>query len=84
MEANGYHPAMPERRTPHFTAQLHRDGDWWVAFCPEMPEANGQGRTEDEAVVSLKEAIELLIEDRRIDAKASLPKGGVTRELVFA
>ena len=49
-----------------------------------MPEANGQGKTEDEAVASLKDAIELLIEDRRIDAQANLPAGGVTRELVFA
>lgn len=75
---------MTERHPLHFTAQIHRDGDWWVAFCPEMPEANGQGKTEDDAVTSLKEAIELLIEDRRIDAQTNLPKGGVTRELIFA
>lgn len=72
------------RHAPHFTARLHRDGDWWVAFCPEMPEANGQGRTEDEAVESLAQAIELLIEDRRQDALKSLPAGGIERELLFA
>jgi predicted RNase H-like HicB family nuclease len=75
---------MADKHAPRFTAQLHRDGEWWVAFCPEMPEANGQGRTEEEAVGSLMEAIELLIEDRRTDALKSLPQGGITRDLVFA
>ena len=66
-----------------FTARIYRDGEWFVAFCPEMPEANGQGRTEDEAAKSLHDAIELLIEDRRADAAKTLPSGGVTRELAF-
>jgi predicted RNase H-like HicB family nuclease len=47
------------------TAELHREGEWFVAFCPEIPEANGQGRTQEECVQSLREAILLLLEDRR-------------------
>ena len=39
-----------------------------MAFCPEMPEANGQGRTQEECVQSLREAILLLLEDRRADS----------------
>lgn len=70
--------------TPKFTARLFRDDNWWVAFCPEMPEANGQGLTEEEATQSLQEAIELLIEDRRADALERMPSGGIVRELVFA
>lgn len=27
-----------------FTALIERDGDWYVAYCPEIPGANGQGR----------------------------------------
>jgi len=40
-------------------------GFW--AWCPEIPGANGQGETVDEAKDSLREAIELILEDRRED-----------------
>ena len=36
-----------------FTAIIERDGEWFIAFCPEIPGANGQGRTKDEARESL-------------------------------
>jgi len=26
-----------------FTAIIERDGDWFIAYCPEVPGANGQG-----------------------------------------
>jgi len=50
-----------------FTAVIERDGDWHIAYCPEVPGANGQGRTEDEAKQSLTEAIALILEDRSAD-----------------
>ncbi len=56
------------------TAEIHRDGEWHVGFCPEVPEANGQGRTPEDCVQSLKQAILLLMEDRREDAARKLPK----------
>ena len=48
-----------------FTAIIERDGEWYVAYCPEVPGANGQGRTKDEARKSLADAISLILEDRR-------------------
>lgn len=45
-----------------------------MAFCPEVPEGNGQGRTKGAALKSLWESIELLMKDRRIDAKAAASK----------
>ena len=48
------------------TAEIHKEGEWYVAFCPEMPEANGQGRTQAECVENLKEAILLLLEDQSV------------------
>lgn len=51
------------------TAEVHREGEWFVAFCPEVPEANGQGRTQEECVQSLREAVLLLMEDRREEAQ---------------
>jgi predicted RNase H-like HicB family nuclease len=51
-----------------FTAIIEQDDDWFVAYCPEIPGANGQGRTRPEARASLGEAIALILEDRREDA----------------
>ena len=51
------------------TADIHREGEWFVAFCQEVPEANGQGRTEEEAVQSLRAAVDLVFQDRREDAR---------------
>jgi predicted RNase H-like HicB family nuclease len=57
------------------TAQIQRDGKWFVAFSPEFPEANGQGETQEECIANLKAAIDLLLEDRREDARRNLPLG---------
>jgi predicted RNase H-like HicB family nuclease len=56
-----------------FTAIIERDGEWYVAYCPEIPGANGQGRTREEARESLAEAIALILEDRREDALRGVP-----------
>ena len=48
-----------------FTAIVERDGDWFVSYCPEIPGANGQGRSKEESLESLVQAIELVLEDRR-------------------
>jgi predicted RNase H-like HicB family nuclease len=64
-----------------FTAVVERDGDWFIAWCPEIPGANGQGRTKDECLESLAAAIELILEDRREDALRGLPEDAV-REVV--
>jgi predicted RNase H-like HicB family nuclease len=51
-----------------FTMILEEDGGWFIAYSPEIPGANGQGRTREEAQHSLSEAIELILLDRREDA----------------
>lgn len=56
-----------------FTAVFERDGEWVVAFCPEIPGANGQGRNKDEARESLAQAIALILEDRREDGLRGVP-----------
>jgi predicted RNase H-like HicB family nuclease len=57
-----------------FTAIFERDGDWYIAYCPEIPGANGQGTTKEEARQSLAEAIALILEDRREDALRGVPR----------
>ena len=32
-----------------FTAIFERDDEWYIAYSPEIPGANGQGRTKEEA-----------------------------------
>jgi len=56
-----------------FTAIIEKDGAWYIAYCPEIPGANGQGQTRDEARTSLAEAIALILEDRREDGLRGLP-----------
>ena len=56
-----------------FTAVYEHDDGWIVAYCPEIPGANGQGRTKDEARASLTEAIGLILEDRREDGLRGVP-----------
>jgi predicted RNase H-like HicB family nuclease len=64
-----------------FTAVVERDGKWFIAYCPEIPGANGQGKTKTECLRNLSEAIDLILEDRRADAFRGLP-ANAARELV--
>jgi len=65
-----------------FTAIIEKADDWYIAYCPEIPGANGQGRTIDECRVNLAAAIELILEDRLEDALRGVPAGAI-RESVF-
>jgi predicted RNase H-like HicB family nuclease len=65
-----------------FTAVIERDGEWFIAYCPEVPGANGQGRTKEEAKGNLAEAITLILEDRRADGLRALPPQAI-REIVI-
>lgn len=48
-----------------FTAIIERDENSYIAYCPEIPGANGQGRTRQECLENLADAISLILEDRR-------------------
>ena len=56
-----------------FTAIIERDAEWFIAYSPEVSGANGQGKTRDEAMKSLADAIELILEDRREDGLRGAP-----------
>lgn len=64
-----------------FTAVLEQDEEWWIAYSPEIPGANGQGRTKEEALESLKDAISLILVDRREDGLRGVPEDAL-REIV--
>jgi len=48
-----------------FTAIIEHEDKWYIAYCPEIPGANGQGHTKEECLKSLREGIALVLEDRR-------------------
>lgn len=60
-----------------FAAFIEQDNGWYVASSPEVPGANGQGRTQEEALKSLSNAIELILTDRRLDALNTLPANAI-------
>ena len=45
-----------------FTAIVERDGEWFIAYCPEIRGANGQGQTVEKCKKSLADAIALILE----------------------
>ena len=73
-----------ERGAMHneFTAIVEQDGEWFIASCPEVPGANGQGRSKDDAVRDLADAVELILQDRREDALRKVPPKA-TRETII-
>jgi predicted RNase H-like HicB family nuclease len=58
------------------------EGGFW-AVCPEIAGANGQGETLAEAKESLKQAIELLLDDRRDDMFRGLPDDAIRDTLTI-
>jgi predicted RNase H-like HicB family nuclease len=56
-----------------FTAIIERDGPWFITYCAEVPGANGQGKSREECLANLREAIILILEHRREESLRSLP-----------
>lgn len=63
-----------------FTAVFRHEGDWWIGFVEELPGANTQGATLDEARDNLQEAVALIIEANRELARAATAGEAVVRE----
>jgi len=43
-------------------AVVHREGDWFVSWCPDLDVAS-QGRTVEESLSNLRESLNLRLED---------------------
>ena len=65
-----------------FTAIIEAapEGGYW-AICPEVPGANGQGETIEETKDSLRQAIELILDDRRADILRGLPREAIQEKV---
>ena len=64
-----------------FTAIVEQEEGWFIAYSPEIPGANGQGRTKEESLKSLAAAIDLILSDRREDGLRGVPPSAI-RETV--
>jgi predicted RNase H-like HicB family nuclease len=51
-----------------FTAVIHKEGEWYVAECPETGTAS-QGRTIEDAVKNLQEATEVYLEEFPLEGR---------------
>ena len=58
------------------------EGGFW-AICPEVPGANGQGETVEEAKENLKNAISLILNDRIEDIKRGLPDDAIEETIAL-
>ena len=63
-----------------FTAVYVKDGDWYRAYVEELPGANTQGKTLEEARENLQEAIELILQSNRDLAERELAGREAIRE----
>jgi predicted RNase H-like HicB family nuclease len=67
-----------------FTAIIEPDpsGGYW-AICAEVPGANGQGETIEETKNNLRQAIELIMEDRTADILRGLPDDAIRDKVLI-
>jgi predicted RNase H-like HicB family nuclease len=57
------------------------EGGYWAIY-PEVPGANGQGDTVNEAKDNLRQAIELILEDRKADILRGLPDDAIQEKVL--
>jgi predicted RNase H-like HicB family nuclease len=67
-----------------YAAVSRRDGDWWAAHVEELPGANTQGKSLEEARENLREAVALVIESNRLLAQRERSGSEIVEELAVA
>jgi predicted RNase H-like HicB family nuclease len=55
---------------------------YWIAECPSLPGCISQGRTKEEAIANIREAIELYIEYLKSRGEA-VPEDRLDRQVVI-
>ncbi len=63
-----------------FTAVFQQDEGWWIGYVEELPGANAQERTIEEARESLREAVSDVLEANRELTRTEFENGEVVRE----
>jgi len=63
-----------------FTAVFEKEDGWWIGYVEELPGANTQGKTLEEARENLREAVIMVIEANREMAQQESEGKEVVRE----
>ena len=54
-----------------YSAVIQQQGEWWIGWIEEVPGVNSQGRTREELLACLRDALEEALEMNRADARAA-------------
>ena len=54
----------------HYTAIVQQEGEWWIGWVKEIPSVNSQGKTREELVENLRDALAEALEMNRAEAVA--------------
>ena len=54
-----------------YNAVIQQHEDWWIGWIEEVPGVNSQGRTREELLENLQDALEEALEMNRADARAA-------------
>ena len=60
-----------------FHSIYEQDGEWLVGYCPEIPGANGIGKTMEECSENLIDAVRLILQDRYEDSIRSITESHI-------
>lgn len=67
-----------------FTAVYQQDEDWWIGYVEELPGANAQERTLEEARESLREAVADVLDANRELTRTEFGGSDIVREPIGA
>ena len=70
---------IPDQTTHTFAAVYQFTDSWWVGWLTDLPGANGQGRTLEEARASLRAAAAALVELGEVPTQAAGDHGDAVR-----
>ena len=65
-----------------FTVLIEKGEKYYVGYCPEMPGANGQGETVEACRDNLREAIDLILQDRLEDGLRGAPADALRQTVI--
>lgn len=54
-----------------YTAVVQQHGEWWIGWIEEVPGVNSQGKTREELLDNLRDALEEALELNRAEARAA-------------
>ncbi len=57
--------------TTTYSAVVQQHDGWWIGWIEEVPGVNSQGRTRDELLDNLRDALDEALEMNRADARAA-------------